>query len=312
MNLIVLGTLTVFLSIVLFVTSPFAARLNSNIIIEKENALSEDWYQGKAEVSTFELQQNRYNDIHEGELVMIFVTEDFLKDKQVKNDSYTSSKSTPILKNNRIRKFTTGLYDYSVYTSTFTDVNPPGEFNTLKVTMSSQDWCGQSFAQINNQGKVNKVSSYSYFESEGDQIKKIEDVLLLDEVFNLLRIAPESLPNGPATVFPSLLFSRLKHLDYASFNAVCNFEDEQDNVFVEGPLKSYNVKIPELKFELEVVYQDKGNREIIAFRESYPSAFDGQIRETIATRKSIEWIDYWSKNAVEDYALRQKLKINYQ
>ncbi len=140
---------------------------------ENKNVLSQKWYQGKAEISSFELQQNRYNNIHDGEMVMIFVTEDFLTDKQVKNDNYSSSKSTKIIKNNRIRKFTTGIYDYSIYTSIFTDVGSHDDINTLKVSMSSQDWCGQSFSQINNIGNQNRISSYSYFENEGDQVEKI-------------------------------------------------------------------------------------------------------------------------------------------
>ena len=62
---------------------------NSNEVNEEcvevlETTLDEYWYQGKAEISRFELQQSRYGEVHQGDAVMIFVTEDFRTDIQVK------------------------------------------------------------------------------------------------------------------------------------------------------------------------------------------------------------------------------------
>jgi hypothetical protein len=37
----------------------------------------EYWYQGKGEVNTYFLEQERYKEIRKGEAVMVFVTEDF-------------------------------------------------------------------------------------------------------------------------------------------------------------------------------------------------------------------------------------------
>ncbi len=39
------------------------------------------WYAGKAELSTYNLQQARYGEIRNGEAVLIFVTEDFSTNK---------------------------------------------------------------------------------------------------------------------------------------------------------------------------------------------------------------------------------------
>ena len=44
------------------------------------------WNQGKAELTSFELQQARYGELHPGSAVLIFVTEPFSKTKQVKLD----------------------------------------------------------------------------------------------------------------------------------------------------------------------------------------------------------------------------------
>ncbi len=58
------------------------------------------WLQGFAEISRFELEQVRYGEIHKGDAVLIYVTEEFLIDKQVKSEqgkiSITSC-SVPIL-----------------------------------------------------------------------------------------------------------------------------------------------------------------------------------------------------------------------
>ncbi|NJN50400.1 MAG: hypothetical protein HC798_04855 [Polaribacter sp.] len=72
----------------------------------QENALYKSDYfkKGKAEVSIYKLEQNRYQEIHPGKLVSIFVTEDFLIDKQVKNETYQSKILTWILKNIQLSK----------------------------------------------------------------------------------------------------------------------------------------------------------------------------------------------------------------
>ncbi|MEL6802945.1 MAG: hypothetical protein AAFO91_04080, partial [Bacteroidota bacterium] len=172
------------------------------------------WYQGKAEISTYDLEQVRYGAVHPGELTLIFVTEDFLTDKQVKNDRYQNPNSTKVLKTNQLRRFTTGVYDYSVMSSVFTPVKRNEEPQTLKVTTSAQDWCGQSFSQLNH----NEASTFnwqwnSYFEAEGDRDGEVSADLIEDEVLNLIRMggAP-TLARGRISVLPPLEVLLLNHL----------------------------------------------------------------------------------------------------
>ena len=80
------------------------------------------WFRGKAEVTRYELRQARYGQVHEGDAVLVFVTEDFLADKQVKKE-HGKGKAGPVLKLNFTKKFNTGIYPYSLMTSTFTDIN---------------------------------------------------------------------------------------------------------------------------------------------------------------------------------------------
>jgi len=79
------------------------------------------WYAGKAELSSYKLQQARYGEIHSGTAVLVFVTEDFSKSKQVKLDhpENAGNDKLPVLKLNFTKKFVTGIYPYSMMMSAF-------------------------------------------------------------------------------------------------------------------------------------------------------------------------------------------------
>ncbi|MCR4289919.1 MAG: hypothetical protein NUV86_06635, partial [Candidatus Scalindua sp.] len=157
------------------------------------------WYNYGAEITRFELEQSRYGEVHPGYAILIFVTEPFLPDIHVKSD-YESSrkKSIPVLKLNFIKRFNTGIYDYSMMKSVFTPI--PSEkqpfSKTLKVSTTRQDWCGHVYLQYNLEGDHYKVKQYSYFEKEGDKTVTIPSVHLEDEIWTRIRIAPETLPLG--------------------------------------------------------------------------------------------------------------------
>ena len=119
--------------------------------------IADYWQQGKAELNHYELIQNRYRDLHNGEVVLVFVREDFLYEKQVKNDYYLNPNSTPILKTNKLLRFPTGLYDYSLMTSVFTPFDAQAFPQTLKVSHTAQDWCGQGYLQMNRAGNAYKL-----------------------------------------------------------------------------------------------------------------------------------------------------------
>lgn len=292
------------------INSPISYVEGSVSKVENEDSkiLNEKWYEGKAEINTYELQQNRYNGIHSGEAVMIFVTEDFLKDKQVKNDTYTSKFSTPILKNNQIRQFATGLYDYSIFTSVFTEVKDNLTANSLKITTSSQDWCGQSFLQLNKVERDFRIRGFSYFEKEGDFDKTIRKNLIVDEIYNIIRIDENLLPIGDIKAIPSTIYNRLKHEKLKTHSAKA-IKVKYEGELTEEEAMVYVIKFPELQLEYKFIYLNNALRDILEWSESYPSSFDGVIRTTIARRKSVEWTDYWSKNNPSDTTLRKDLQL---
>lgn len=185
------------------------------------------WFQGKAEVNSYSLEQERYKEMRKGDAIMVFVTEDFSKKKQVKLDypDQAAADKITVIKNNALRRFKTGIYDYSLMASVFTPVDLMHFPHSLKADASVQDWCGQVYAQLNLRGSGYDVHSYSYFEKEGDQDFRTENALLEEEIFNRIRINPEALPVGEVTILPSLFYTRLQHEPLKPQSATLSLED---------------------------------------------------------------------------------------
>ena len=112
--------------------------IKSSTPLTKE--FNEYWYSGKAELSSYELEQSRYGEIRKGEVVLVFVTEPFSIKKQVKLDApqKAGKDNISVMKLNQVRKFTTGIYDYSIVSSTFTPVDLNQHPHTLKSNVSIQ------------------------------------------------------------------------------------------------------------------------------------------------------------------------------
>lgn len=274
--------------------------------------LSDYWYQGQAELNRYELSQNRYQDTHPGEVVMVFVTEDFLTDKQVKNDNYTNDNSIPILKNNIVKSFPTGIYTYNIMTSVFTPVQTQAHPMTLKVTNSSQEWCGQTYMQVNyNTGKDRyDYLLHSYFENEADKTGEAAPTLLEEELFNRIRINPAGLPTGSMELLPSTEYSRLTHRPYSASPAELELSAYSGTEFTGDNLQVYTINYPELQRTLEIVFEKAAPYRIAGWKDTYPSMFDKQPRSTIARRTHTLMDAYWSHNALSDMDKRRELGLD--
>jgi len=121
------------------------------------------WYNHGAEISRFSLQQTRYGEIHQGDAVLVFVTEKMNSDIQIKAD-HPGAQDIAILKLNAVRKFFTGIYPYSIMTSIFAPVDVQKYPLPLKVSSSTQEWCGHVYPQMNLAENEYRVRLHSYFE----------------------------------------------------------------------------------------------------------------------------------------------------
>lgn len=265
------------------------------------------WYQGKAEISSYSLTQARYGQLHEGDAVLVFVTEPFSKSRQVKTNPTPSNKEdvVSVLKLNAIKKFVTGVYDYSILSSVFTPVDLQNQPHSIKVSTSLQEWCGHTYTQLNLQTYKYKVLLHSYFEEEGDNEYQVEQALLEDELFNRIRINPNTLPTGTIQLIPSTSIARLLHnkLDVREAEAVQK-EYTGNNKWMTYEL-SYN-SAPERR--LSIHYQKEFPHQIEGWEEVYVD--NGSLLTTKATRKKTLLLDYWNKYQLKDETLRKTLELN--
>ena len=271
----------------------------------KKEMFDQYWYGGLAELSGYDLQQSRYGEIHEGTATMIFVTEPFSKKKQVKLDDYKKAgkDSQSVLKLNSTRKFLTGIYPYSMMTSTFTPVNLTKYSNSVKISLTGQEWCGHVFQQLNLEGGKYKIKSYSYFESEGDDNYSFEKTYLEDEIFNMIRINPKLLPTGNISMVPSAVASRFLHQDFKPYPAnVSNTRIVKEDI----ALNVYTIKYPKNKRTLSIYYQSEFPYIIESWEDSY-KGLGGTVMTTIATRKSTKKLPYWSLHDNKDRPLNAEL-----
>lgn len=266
-----------------------------------EEQFASHWYKGKAEINVFDLKQMRYGEEREGKAVMIFVTEDFSKRKQVKLDDPTDAGkgAMKVMKLNMTRDFVTGVYPYHTMLSVFTPVYD--DLNSPKITASVTEWCGQSFAQFNWKNNKYQINLFSYFEAEGDQEMSIS-AMAEDEIFNLIRLNPELVPTGHTKLIPSLIFNRFTHIPLDSESAVISKRKSGGN-----------------QAEVEVIYSEIGRKLLIKYVDAFPyeiiswqetqSKEDGTEEVTTAVRKNVQMMDYWRKNGLKDESLRKSLGL---
>ncbi|PQJ79077.1 septum formation inhibitor Maf [Polaribacter porphyrae] len=254
------------------------------------------WYDGTAEITSYKLSQYRYGEIHEGTAVNIFVTEPFLPKKQVKAD-YQNDKNIPILKLNSTKKFVTGIYPYSIMTSTFSPVNIDEQ--AIKISFSSQEWCGNTFAQLNNRSDF-EIAFYSYFESNTDRKITLEKNILENEVWNLIRIAPEKLPIGNVKLIPSFEYLALNHRKIKAYDALTSLNKESSNF-------TYTINYTELNRVLVITFSNKAPYLINNWEETL--LIKGKKYISKAEKVKTIKIKYWNKNQKIDGNFRDILGL---
>ncbi|BAO76942.1 hypothetical protein [Winogradskyella sp. PG-2] len=254
------------------------------------------WYAGEAEITSYKLEQARYGEIREGNAVLVYVTEDFLPEKQVKADNYNKA-NTPVLKLNATKNFNTGIYPYSIMQSTFYPVS--NNQHAVKISASVQEWCGHVYTQLNNRDDF-EIMSHSYFQSEADQTFKVEKVWTENELWTKLRIDPKSLPIGDIEIIPSIEYTRLSHKSIKAYSAIARLEKN-----------TYVLSYPELNRTLKINFNIDFPYDILGWEETSLSGYGASAKTLTTKATKLESIKsaYWGKNNNSDEILRETLKL---
>ena len=146
----------------------------------------------------------------------------------------------------------------------------------VKITSSIQEWCGQSYTQLNRRGNL-KISSHSYFEDEADQNINLNDNLTEDEIWTLIRTQPELLPKGKILILPSIEYLQLNH------KKIKFYEAEASIIQKEG-INTYLIIYPELQRKHSISFKNVRPYGIIEWAEydlRFPELFRSQHEKEI-------------------------------
>lgn len=124
-------------------------------------------WKGKAEIATYSGTVIRYRQKRNAALTLITVVEPFNLKQLVKSEQ---NRGILVLKQNQALAFQTGVYPYNQMNSIFWRADG-GEL--LKATMSSQEWCGQTFKEVRPEGDYLQLSYSSYWENEARGYQRI-------------------------------------------------------------------------------------------------------------------------------------------
>ena len=258
------------------------------------------WYSGTAEITSYKLEQARYGELRDGNAVLVYVTEPFLAEEQVKADR-NNADNVSVLKLNSTKKYLTGIYPYSIMSSTFYPVHDSQ--HAIKVSTSVQEWCGHVYSQLNNRGNF-EIKSHSYFEGEADQQLSLPKTWLENEIWTKIRINPTDLPLGEITMIPSFEYIRTAHKKFMAFKAITELKDA-------GDIMVYSIVYPDLDRTLQIEFSNKFPHGIVGWSETFKSGY-GPNAKTL-TSKAVKLKElkgpYWRQNSIEDEKLRKELGI---
>ena len=274
--------------LLLFLLTPFIG------MAQLSQTFKNHWFDGFAEISSYELTQSRYGQQRIGKAVLIFVTEDFLTKEQVKANQ--KSKTTiPVLKSNRTKNFLTGIYPYSIMSSSFSSLRK--KHPLIKTVASIQEWCGQSYLQLNAREKENTLISHSYFEGEADQNLTLPKTISEDELWNLIRFNPKNLPVGEFYLLPSLEIIRLNHIEPKAVKATASLQ-----------AGNYTLYIPSLQRSLSIQFDPNFPYTIEGWEEKYDHK--GEQYTSTAKRIHTERRQYWQENNNASVRFRAPFKLD--
>lgn len=260
------------------------------------------WNAGLAEITRYELVQTRYGQPRRGDLVFVFVTEPFLPSEQVKHEVPDGAADLEVLKLNAVRTFSTGIYPYTIMTSSFSPTQVRGDamMGGIKVTSTVTEWCGQAFAQLNRREGFVAAELRSYFQQEGDRDERIDDAPYEDAIWQTIRRDPESLPLGETEMIPAMHALRLYHQPLRAYDVTATIEDASRD---GEAVKRYRLRYEELARELVIDFEPAFPFAIIGFEETTRG------ERTTASRTHAIMDAYWGHNTNADARLRAALGL---
>ena len=152
-------------------------------------SLDPSWDDGRAEVAHYEARRTVYGVARSFDTVILTVKEEMDTRVGVKADPPLEGRPlVTVLKTNIISSIPAGNYTYHYMTSVFAQRNDP--LTLLKLSHSSQEWCGTTFKEVVAWDGPGRLVRHSYFDGQGDgetPLRLGRDVLLEEQLFIAVR-----------------------------------------------------------------------------------------------------------------------------
>jgi hypothetical protein len=147
------------------------------------------WDDGLAEVAVYKAKTQIYGKLWDHEMVLATVKEDLTTALYVKADPpYGKKELLPVLKQNIFTRIQTANYPYHYLVSVFVDRK--SATRPVKMTVGSQEWCGNTFKELKFWERPASIVYHSYFDGQGDgeaQFEFREGDMLREQLFLALR-----------------------------------------------------------------------------------------------------------------------------
>ena len=149
-------------------------------------AMRKLWEDGLAEVATYDAERVIYKKKRTFKYTQITVKEEFNQQFNVKTDDYKRDDLFPVMKINQFCSIPADQYPYHYLTSLFFRRDQPVAL--FKMSSSSQEWCGNTFKSIIDDGVNFEMWFHSYWDGQGNNSRDLRrDVFLEDALPYTLR-----------------------------------------------------------------------------------------------------------------------------
>jgi hypothetical protein len=261
------------------------------------------WGDGQAEIATYTGEVARYGQPRPAEMTLIYVTEPHDVRTWIKTPSAPNKWEQNVLKLNRILKFQTGIYPYSVMTSIFSPVRKwdRPRFQPAKISLTAQEWCGHVFHGVWAGTDRYLSEIHSYFADEGDDRALVETSstpLFEDGLWIQLRELDGAFNDGESwsgKLVPALWQTRKRHVAPKPVDARIT----RDTTTYDGrEVNRFTLRYDDHEVVFDIATDPPHH--LIHYRRN---------QGTELTLHEVERLPYWQLNRPEDSSYRKRLGL---
>lgn len=241
-----------------------------------EKVFTAYWSAGTTESNTYQIQEEVAGKITQAEATLTFAIKPFDTYKQVEISSNESSEAISVLKMSGQEK-----YDFSAISTVYTPLDIKLFPHAQKVTHSFQSLSNLLVYQVNQRNRAYQIEEKSDANNQVSKSLELKRVWLEDEIWNRIRLSPETLPQEDFEIIPSLKSCSETQQTPTIQQAKGEIKDYTGIALQEKDLKVYVLNYPTTQRSIEIVFQKNFPYKILAWTEKV------LLNKQLTTRQAI-------------------------